>query len=72
MVILTDHFGERYRERVGNAPSRSQRAWVIRSLRSVRPKRQSDGKYAVKLLGSNHVAILSHEYGNTWVALTVK
>lgn len=72
MIILTDHFTERYRERIGTAPPRIQKAWVSKSMRTGRPKRQSDGKYALKLAGTNHVAILSYEYGHTWVALTVK
>ncbi|MDI6913844.1 MAG: hypothetical protein QMC95_06450 [Desulfitobacteriaceae bacterium] len=72
MVILTDHYKERYKERVGNASPAAQKSWIGRSLKLNRPKRCQDGRYSVKLVGSNHRAILSREYGNTWVALTVK
>ena len=72
MVILTDHYIERYRERVGKAHPLAQQNWLNRSLRVKGARRQNDGKYMVKLVGSNHIAILSREYGNTWVALTIK
>lgn len=71
-VILTDHFRERYRERVGNAPSSAQQAWVVTSIKSRRPKRQSDGKFRLKLVGSRHVVVLAREKGGVWVAVTVE
>ncbi|MDI6908090.1 MAG: hypothetical protein QMC81_11480 [Thermoanaerobacterales bacterium] len=70
-VILTEHFQERYRERVGTAPASAQRAWVTRSLEVRRPKRQRDGKYRLKLVGSRHQAVLAREK-DIWVAVTVK
>jgi len=70
-VTLTEHFKERYRERVGNAPPSAQQAWVARSLKSRRPKSQSDGKFRLKLVGSRHVVVLAREKG-VWVAVTVE
>jgi len=70
-VVLTDHFQERYRERVGTAPASAQRAWVTKSLKARRPKRQRDGKFTLKLIGSHHLAVLARENG-IWVAVTVK
>lgn len=70
-IILTEHFKKRYRERVGTAPASAQRAWLARSLRKRRPKRQRDGKFTVKLAGSPYHAVLARE-NHVWVAITVK
>lgn len=70
-VILTHHFQERYRERVGNAPATGQRAWVTKSLQARRPRRQDDGRFTVKLLGSQYVVVLARE-NNVWVAITIE
>lgn len=70
-VILTHHFKERYRERVGSAPPSAQQAWVARSLKSRRLKSQGDGTFRLKLVGSRHVVVLARENG-VWVAVTVK
>lgn len=70
-VVVTDHFAERYRERVGPAPPAHQAAWLERTLRERRPKRQRDGTYVVKLKGSPHVAVLARD-GGVWVAITVR
>lgn len=70
-IILTDHFKERYRERVGTAPASAQRAWLARSLKTKRPKRQRNGKFTLKLTGSPYHAVLAKE-NNVWVAVTVK
>ncbi|MGQ9826041.1 MAG: hypothetical protein ACUVSK_13855 [Desulfotomaculales bacterium] len=70
-VILKDHYITRYWERVGRAPPRAQRAWLVSSLCSGRAKRQKDGKFKVKLRGSRHQAVLAREH-DTWVAITVE
>jgi hypothetical protein len=44
---------------------------VARSLKSRRPKSQSDGKFRLKLVGSRHVVVLAREKG-VWVAVTVE
>lgn len=70
-VILTEHFKQRYRERVGSASPSAQQSWLARTLAVRRPKRYDGGKFTVKLVGSDHVAVLAWEKG-VWVAITVK
>ncbi|GAB6170764.1 hypothetical protein JCM15765_02420 [Paradesulfitobacterium aromaticivorans] len=71
MVVLTNHFIERYGERVGRASPQAQRKWLHQSLNKHTTRRQDDGRYSLKLVGSHHVAVLSREH-STWVALTIK
>lgn len=70
-VVVTEHFAERYRERVGPAPPAHQAAWLARTLATRRPRRHGGKSWTVKLHGSRHVAVLSRD-GGVWVALTVK
>jgi len=70
-VALTKHFKERYVERVGNASSANQRAWIQISLMGGRPRRQRDGKYVVKLRGTSYDVVLARE-DDIWVAVTVQ
>ena len=71
MVIVTEHYSERYRERVGSAPASAQRAWLAKSLQARRPIRTPDGKFRLKLLGSRHAAVLVRE-NRVWVGVTVE
>jgi hypothetical protein len=71
MVVVTEHYSDRYRQRVGRAGPDSQAAWLRQTLRERRPKRQDDGTYWIKLKGSSHVAVLSRD-GKIWVAITVR
>lgn len=68
-VILTNHYQDRYRERVGNAPPAAQKAWLVKSLRQKKTKRIGT-RYIVKLIHSSHSAVLARE-DKAWVAITV-
>jgi len=70
IVILTDHYSQRYRERVGNAPPAAQRAWLAQSLRRRKAKR-SGNRYIVPLISSKHSAVLARE-DEAWIAITIK
>lgn len=70
-VFLTEHYVERYRERVGDAPLRVQKAMLARSIKAQKPRRLDDGKQKVKLRGIPHMAVVKMEHG-AWIGITVE
>jgi len=70
VVIVTNHYIERYRERVGQAPPAAQCRWIKRSLNKHTLHKLAGNHYRIKLIGAPFFATLARQ-DNMWIAITV-
>ncbi|HWP96432.1 MAG TPA: hypothetical protein VN426_06245 [Syntrophomonadaceae bacterium] len=70
VVIVTNHYIKRYRQRVGSAPPAAQSEWIRNSMDKHTLLWLRGNHYKIKLIGAPFYAALARQ-GNVWIAITV-